>query len=383
MKSLFLFLLLLPPVVMFGQKDSLKKHDKDLSFTGTRINPYSVEYDTSGKIKLSAYIDTYYAFYSDTVGSGGFQKFPTTAPRSDQFGLNIAQVSARYQSDRFRGIATLFWGDCPQSAWSPHLNLIQEANLGFRIAKGLWFDAGFFRTHIGLESIQPRENVTMSFATTTYFEPYYMAGAKLTYELSPTLVVQLNAFNGFNAFAETNSNKAVGVSAAWTPGEHFNLSFSSLASDESADDYPLPQMRLYNNLYMVYKTNRFTLGVEGNFGLQQNTKLSDSSATAMMYSTLIAAKYRVTTHWGVYSRFEFFDDPDEILTGPVYNDNHQLAGMKLIGFTAGTEYKPIPNSYLRIESRVLQAPSDEKIFYYNAQSSNIRWEVICGLGFWF
>jgi hypothetical protein len=357
--------------------------DKDLTFTGTLMTPYQMENDTSGNLFVSGYFDTYYAFYSDTAGSGGYQKFPTAAPRSGQVGINIIQVSAKYQARDFRGTTTLFYGDCPQSAWSTHLNFVQEANLGFRIYKGLWLDAGFFRTHFGLESIQPRENMTIGFATTTYFEPYFLSGVKLTWEINPKIFVQINGFNSFNTFLETNKNKAVGISASWIPNEKLSISYSGITCDESPVGFPRPQQRIYNNLYAVYKTHRMTLGLELNYGSQQNSKIKDSTKTAQMFSSLLALKYRFTSKWGAYVRGEVFEDSDEILTGPIENENHQLIGLNLWGATCGLEYKPIPNSYLRLESRYLEAKSDETIFYYNDASINYRWEIICGLGIWF
>lgn len=366
-----------------GLSQPIKIDTTDLTYTGTRINPYSQEFDSTGKVTISGYIDTYYAYYTDTAGPGGYQKFPTAAPRSNQFGINILQVSAKYQADRLRGVATLFFGDCPQSAWSTHLNMIQEANAGFRIAGKLWLDAGFFRTHIGLESIQPRENITTSFATTTYYEPYFLSGAKLTWQHSEKLILQLNVFNSFNSFIETNANKAVGFSTAYTPNHHWTYSFSTIFCDESQTSAPQRQLRNYNNLVAVYKSHRLTLGLEGNFGWQQHTQLSDSTKTAYMCSSLVTAKYRFTHHWGIYGRAEAFIDPNEILTGPIRNADHSLTGLNIFGFTGGIEYKPIPNAYMRAEYRFLQTEASERIFYYHSQSVNYRNELIVSLGVWF
>lgn len=68
---------------------------------------------------------------------------------------------------------------------------------------------------------------------------------------------------------------------------------------------------------------------------------------------------------------------------PVHNANHQLVGLEIQGFTAGFEYKPISNSFVRIESRYLHLHNNENIFYYNNQSTNIRWEFIVSTGIWF
>lgn len=381
MKRLFVVLAISYTGFSFGQ--IIKKDSTDLTFTGTRINPYQLEYDSTGNFTLSGYIDVYGAHYTDDHGVSGFSKFPTSSPRNNQFGLNIAQLSAKYESRDFHGTTTLFYGDIPASAWSTDFNMIQEANLGFRVWKKLWLDAGLFRTHIGLESIQPRENMTMSFATTTYFEPYFMSGGKLTWVQSKKWSFQLNAFNGFNTFVETNQNKALGASVSYSPTEHFTTTFSTLACDESPDGFNRDQTRLYNNLIGIYKSNRLTIGYEYNYGMQTHSKLSDSTATAQMMSLLGAVKYRLTTKWAAYGRYEHFQDPEEILTGPIENSDHQLIGLQMDGLTVGFEYKPIPNGYFRLESRYLKAPENEKIFLYQNNAVSKRIEVLAGLGLWF
>ncbi len=360
----------------------IKTDTTDLTFTGTKVNPYSQEFDTTGKIVFSGYCDTYFSSYTDT-SNNGFQKFPTASPRNNQFGLNILQFSAKYQSERFRGVATIFYGDIPKSAWSSYLNFVQEANMGFKLSKRAWLDAGYFRTHIGLESIQPRENVALSFATTSYFEPYYMSGAKLTFEQSEKWTFQLNAFNGFSTFEETNNKKAYGFSTVFTPSKKLNVTLSTLLTDESPKYYPKHQLRSYTDLIAVYKTNRLTLGGEFNFGYQVNSGLKDSTKSATMFSSLLAAKYRITEKYASYIRGEYFYDPNEILTGKVLNDQNQYVGLEIGGLTFGFEYKPIPNSYFRIEGRILKtSKSNEVIFENNGMSSNKRGEILVGLGVW-
>lgn len=358
------------------------KDTTDLTFTGTKVNPYMQEFDSTGRITISGYIDTYYAVYSDTLGPGGYAKFPTSSPRHNQFSLNIIQVSAKYQSDRMRGVATLFYGDIPQSAWSTHLNLIQEANAGFKIYKKLWLDAGFFRTHIGLESIQPRENITTSIAMTTYFEPYFLSGAKLTWQQSEKWTFQLNAFNGFSTFIETNKNKAVGASASYT-GKRWSHALNTIVCDEYPNGTPQQHYRQYTNYIGIFKSNHIILGLEGNFGYQQNSKLSNPNQTAYIVSGIVALKYRFHHKYAVYGRLEALSDPDEILTGPIVNENHSLTGLQLLGGTLGFEYKPIPNAFFRIEGRAIDARNNERIFYYNGASQHVRFEGIASIGLWF
>ena len=388
--SFFLFPFLLFPFLVFPlfsvgqlQKEFINRDTPDLTFTGTKINPYEVEYDTTAKLTFSGYFDTYYAYYTDSIKPNGFCKFPTTAPRHNQVGINIIQLSAKYESTNFRGVATVFGGDCPQSSWSSHLNFIQEANAGFRIVKKLWVDAGFFRTHFGLESIQPRENVTMSTSIVNCFEPYFLSGLKLTWQQSSKFLVQLHAFNSFNQYIETNKNKALGFSVVYSPTSKITATLSSIVSDESPDNQNYNQTYCYNDFLLTYKSNKWILGFEANYGLRTNSVLSDSTKSAFVFSNLLLAKYRITTQWALYSRGEIFSDPNEILTGKIVDQNNQLIGLDMVGGTFGVEYKPIPNSFFRIDSRYLQSKKSESIFYYNDASQNYRLEFIVGLGLWF
>lgn len=360
-----------------GHKDTT-----DLTFSGTKINPYQQEFDSTGKWQVNGYVDAYYSHYSDSSNGNGFQKFPTISPRNQQFGLNMIQLSAKYNSAKFRSTITLFGGDCPKAAWSNDYNYIQEANLGFNLYKKLWLDMGFFRTHIGLESIQPRENITMSLATTTYFEPYYLSGAKLTWQQSDRLTLQLNVFNSFNQFVETNKNKAVGFSMNYLASKKLSFTYSNMLCDESSLISMIKQTRFYNNFCLTYKSNKWVLGLEANYGLQTHSCLSDPRQTAMMFSSLIAGKYRITPQLATYMRGEVFHDPNEILTGPVLNENHAIVGLEIAGLTAGFEFKPIPNSFVRVECRAL-SNYNQHIFQYQQMASKVRTEMNFGMGVWF
>ena len=58
--------------------------------------------DSASVIKVSGYVDAFYAYYTDSAGTGNFQKFPSVSPRSEQFGLHTAMVSAQYAGEKIR-----------------------------------------------------------------------------------------------------------------------------------------------------------------------------------------------------------------------------------------------------------------------------------------
>ncbi len=367
----------------FSQEDTLIKRkkllittDKDttLEFTGTRISEREVDSEI-GKLEIGGYVSTYYSHYSDEITANDFVQFPTMAARNNQFGLNMVQLSMNYASKTLRGNINLHYGDIPQSVWPQPFNAIQNAHIGLKLIKKLWLDAGFFKSHIGLESIQPRENITSSMAVVSFHEPYYLSGAKLTYEVTSKLSLQLNAFNSFNGFVENNKNKAVGFSALYDLNDKISITYNILTCDETPDNFNNNHQRIYQDLYATFKFKKLSFGVELNYGTQNNTLLSDTSKQAVMYSGLIVAKYQFLRKLAAYGRGEYFSDPNRILTGSLAIGNY------IYGGTFGFEYKPLKNVSLSCEGRILE--SDNLIFKTKGYYLNQRSEIIGCLDIWF
>lgn len=382
-RALYFTLFYLAFFLIKAQSDSTakqKKHklvlgvDTNLIFSGTRIIS-KTDTNEIHKIELSGYVSSYYAHYSDEIEKNGFVQFPTMAPRNNQFGLNIAQIGMEYLDKNVRGNIILQYGDIPETNWPKPFTLIQEAHAGVRLIKNLWLDAGFFKTHIGLESIQPRENITSSMSVVNYYEPYYFSGAKLTYQLNSKLSLQLNAFNGYNIYVETNKNKVLGFSALYDLNKHVSLTYNLLSCDETPDLVKVKHQRFYHNFYGTIKYQKLSLGIELNYGTQKNSLLTDTTKTASMNSALIVLKYQVLKKIGVYGRAEYFSDKNKILT------NGLNLGKFIYGETFGVEFKPYKNVALSLESRVLKC--DAFIFKEKNYLTNQRQEIIFCLDTWF
>ena len=366
----------------FSQTDTVKNHkpkiifgsDSNIVFSGTRIISKT---DTTSihKIELSGYLSTYYADYSDEKTINGLVQFPTMAARNKQFGLNIAQIGLEYHNQNIRSNITLHYGDIPESNWPKPFTLIQEAHAGIKLIKNLWLDAGFFKSHIGLESIQPRENVTSSMSVIDYYEPYFFSGATLTYQFNSKLSVQLNAFNGYNTYVETNKNKAIGVSAIYDVNDDISITYNMLSCDETNDNIKTNHQRFYHNLYATFKLNKLSIGVEANYGTQKNSLLTDTTKTASMNSALVVLKYQALKKIGIYSRGEYFSDKNMILT------NNFNIGSYIYGVTGGIEFKPSKTVALSAEYRLLE--SENLIFKTNGYLTNQRNEFIFCLDVWF
>lgn len=368
---------------LLAQNDSLKKKMQiviggesagDLQLKGTQITD-KIDSLLHPRLRLGGYVSTYFAHYDDDIENNDFVQFATLAPRKDQFSLNMAALTMDYTSAELRGKITLHYGDIPESTWPATFNLIQEANAGFKIFKNLWFDAGFFKSHIGLESFQPRENITCSMSIPNFHLPYYLSGAKLSYHLSPKLTLQASAFNGYNVYVDNNKNKALGISANFDPNKHISLTYNFFTCDETPDAVKTKHQIYLNNLYATFLYSNLTLGVDLNYGFKQNSLKTDSSQTATMHAATFVGKYAFSKKISAYGRLEYFSDPNQTLTGRLDLGNY------IQGLTAGVELKPYPNMAFSGEWRILE--SDHLIFRQGNKTLNRRNEFIVCLDLWF
>ena len=335
--------------------------------------------DTFATYSIAAYADVYYAAYTDSVGNGNFQKFPTVSPRNNSVGLNVAQVSTRYDGEKVRGMVTLHFGDIPKSTWSGTFNPVQEAHLGFRICKTLWVDAGFFRTHFGTEFLLPVENITSSVAVPTYYEPYYESGIKLNYDPSAKLEINLFLLNGYGIYEDFNKRKSLGMGITYVINDKAGIGYTNYLGDDSPDS-SIDQVRFAQNLFFNYVGRKVKLQLGADYFIQGHSNVLNNKYSATAYSALVTIAYQASTVVSVYGRGEVFSDPDGFLSGVITDANNDLTGYKLWGGTAGFEIKPTDNAYIRVEARRLQMNNEQEIFRTGGQNVSYRYDLMVNAG---
>ena len=381
-KYTVLFHFILFSHLLFSQLDSSKKHSIQIQLkndSSVLFQNKKLEHDNSlneSKLEIGAYVSTYAAFYTED-NSTEFVKHATMAARNNQFGLNMVMISLGYKSKKIRSNVTIHYGDIAESTWPSKFNMVQEANAGVELVKGLWLDAGVFRSHIGLESTQPRENITSSMSLANVYEPYFFSGAKLTYHINSKINIQINSFNSFNSIIETNKNKLFGSSIVFAPNENLTLTYNFINGDDTHDSIKLKRQRYYHNFYGTYQKNKTSIGLEINYGLQNNTKQINETTigVANMNSSLFLVKHQTFKKIGFYMRGEWFSDEYEILS---LGSN---MGKYTWGATGGIEFKPLKNIAISLEARQLN--SEKANFYYNGINNSQRNEFIFCLDTWF
>lgn len=322
------------------------------------------------KFKFSTYVDAYYAFDSDKDKT--LRQLSSISPFRDEFRVNIAQLSLKYDDENIRGTFTMHFGDIPKVNWPSNDEFIQEANVGFSPYKNLWIDAGYFPTHIGCEGL-PKDNFFSSFSLQSYYEPFFQSGVKISYDFSDKFTACLHILNGYNVLEDNNKNKSAGMQLVYSPKENLKITYNNIIGNEQPRGTE-GKTRFLNNVYLNYTACQKLEMIAGlDFGLQDKSKLSDSS-TAYVYAAMASLRYHILPKFSASVRGEYYQDLDGVLSGIVANN----LGAKGNGISLGVEYNPVENSYVRLEGRYLRLDANEKIFFDN---NNQRTEVIMSFGF--
>jgi len=341
-------------------------------------NSKAQKIDTISTLSVTAYIDAYYAHYTDSVGPGNFQKFPDASPRNNAPSLNIASLAMQYNSDKVRAAFVLNYGDIATAVFPHPYNNILEAHVGFKVYSKLWIDAGFFRPHFGTEYILPVENIATSVAVATVYEPSYESGIKFNFDPTSKLEINLFLLNGYNVYVNNKDQLAFGAGITYQLGAHGNIGYTNYIGPPN--NKPAANLRIDQNIFYNYQIKKIRIQVGGDYCTQQNSDIATQSKTAGLYSALATIKYQWTKKFGIYCRGELFQDPDGFMSGVITDVAGNKTGYKLWGATAGIEIKPTPESYVRLENRYIQMDKDQLIFINDGYVQNARYEVMVNAG---
>lgn len=333
------------------------------------------------KLNLDLYLDSYYAWYSDSASSQNFQPYTTTSARNNAFSLNVAQATLDYQEDKLQGKVTLQYGDIPNTIWNEDFRFLQEAYVGTKITEGLWLNAGLFTTHIGQEAFLPKDNFLSATTVIAFNEPFYQSGLELSYQGLDKWIFELHLLNGLNRFQDNNESKSYGVLINFEPSEKLSFTYTNhLGYEENQGERR--RFLNFHNFSTKINLNKFKIIFASDFATQSNSQINNAEESATMYNALLTLHYAFSDKFALTARGEIYEDSDGFISGTFLDSEGNPTGMTLSGFTLGTEYKPQKNAYLRAEVGLIQLGEKEELFYYDNQKTNQRWNILLTAGFY-
>ncbi|NQV51631.1 MAG: outer membrane beta-barrel protein [Flavobacteriales bacterium] len=363
------------------------------------------EADTSS-VTIGAYADGYYAYYNNAQNVA-IQQHNSIGAYHNNLGLNTAQITSSFLTKHFRGTITIHHGDIAEIAWGDKYREVQEGNIGVQITDGLWLDGGYFKTHVGTESFLPKDNLMSIITLGTFYGPFYQSGLRLSYDKGP-MHYEAHLINGYNLHVDNNPEKSVGLLVSYAMSDENSVTYSTLYGSEQTGALDNDNL-WYQNIYFNHSGEKLEVQAGLDVAFASRGTQSLKAGGKPLVTGLITAKYHVSDAFAVSARGEYFSDPSNINSFafvPYYDASIDSSavfqrgginpGLNVFGVTAGLEYSPLSNGYLRLEARYLNDMNGDAgigvkddLSGFNAAVVGFnphvteRWEVVVTAGFYF
>lgn len=184
--------------------------------------------DPIGKFTVGGYVETFYQWNFNRPGNGisNYRGYDT---RHNSITIQNAVVDVGFRARDLLARVALQVGHAPANIYQDEpraggsdgaassddqlWRFLQRASLGWQATEWLLLEAGIFPAVTGVESLAVKENWNWSRSTVSVRLPTYMAGARATANLSPSVDVFLIVSNGWNSIVDNNDEKSgiVGV----------------------------------------------------------------------------------------------------------------------------------------------------------------------------
>lgn len=304
-------------------------------------------------LTFGAFVDTYYSTSAYRPQTRDRQ-FLTQVARDREFNINLAHIEAVIDDTQVRGRLALQFGTSVNANYQneptgeKYSNQIstrnlQEAYAGYRLLPRLWLDMGIFYGHIGFENWVSHNNWNYTRALNLDNVPYYATGARLSYDATEKLKLQLHVLNGWQVITSTNRDKSLGTQIAYELHTKFRIVHNSFAGNVAPDD-STTQYRFYSNLILEFVPfEKLAFALSSDVGTQKNPH---DNGYRNWYTGAIYMRWLMTQNFSGAIRLEYFLDRDQVMI----NTGTQN-GFRVAGITTNFDYRYAEIYRLRFEYR--------------------------------
>jgi len=359
----------------FAQIDSLVKP----GIVDPEPKPVLTEEAEKPTITYGAFVDAYYTYAFNDPATKNVD-YAYNHSRHNELNVNLALFTAKFSASRLRGNLGLQAGTYAQFNYAAESTVMQhvyDANVGVRLAKKLWLDAGIFgSSHIGFESAISKDNWTLTRSMCAENTPYYASGAELNYEPSEKFLLSILVMNGWQNINDNNSNKAVGYQLTWKPNSKFGFNTSSFFGEPYNAPDSMTLFRYFNHAYIYFHPNEFfSFALMGDIALQQTKK--DSTFNGMYVNPTFLFRIIPSKKWAFCYRAEYYDDGDQLM----FTATPGGLKFRTFGTSLNIDYTGINNVMLRLEGKYFMA--DDNVFTTRTGLSNSSAIITASIAWWF
>jgi hypothetical protein len=315
-------------------------------------------------LTLSGYVEAYYTHdFTSPKTSQERPSFLYNHKRNREVNINVAFLKAAYAGDRVRGNLAIQVGNYAQYNYAAEQDLVKnifEANAGVKLSKSrdLWLDAGLFASHIGFESAISKDCWTLTRSLLAENSPYYLSGAKLTYNTGNGKWTVLGMVtNGWQRVKKLDgySGPSFSTQVQYRPSSNLTLNWSSFIGADRPDS--LQQGRFFNNFYaIVNPQGRFGVILGFDIGTDRKPVIRagsdqrvDGGGNYVWYSPVAIARYKTSDKSYINGRIEYYDDKNAVVIAAGVPG---IPGFQTTGYSLGYDYAILPNALFRVEGKL-------------------------------
>lgn len=303
------------------------------------------------KTQLNGYADVYYS-YDFNAKNSEKPYFIYSHKRHNDFSINNLVLFYSATASNYRGNIALQTGTFVQYNYASEPELLKHiylANVGVRVYKNWWAEAGVFSSHIGMESALSRDNINLTRSLIAESSPYYETGARLNYEGNDKIYFSFLVLNGWQNIRDLNSNKALGTQLQFKPNSKWIFNSSTFWGNELPDN--TPRYRFFHDFFVNYNSGKkWVFAGAFDFGIQE--KLVSKGFNNWTGGAL-QAQFKMQEKVVLNGRFEFYRDKANLIITPPFNFSN---GFKTTGASAGVDILPSDRVMWRNEIRVFKSP---------------------------
>lgn len=311
------------------------------------------------KLAISGFADVYCVYDFNQPQDIERQPFLFNHNRHNEINLNLGVIKLSLEQAKYRANLALLTGTYANDNYVAEPGLLKsifEANIGLSLNKknNLWLDAGIFSSHIGFESAISMDNWTLTRSLMAESSPYFLSGAKLTYNPNSKWEIAGLIVNGWQRIQrlQGNSLPSFGTQVKFSPTDDVTVNWSSFLGTDDPDT--TRRMRYFNNFYGQFQvTKKVGLIMGFDIGIQQKNK--GNSSCDYWFSPVIIGQYTINKTWKTAIRIEYYQDE----TGVIIPTNTRN-GFKTSGLSLNIDYSPTKKISCRLEGRWLN--SKDNIF---------------------
>lgn len=253
-----------------------------------------------------------------------------------------------------------------------------EANVGFKLWKkrNIWLDAGILGSPFTNENPYSQEHLTLTRTLAAEYVPYYLAGARASWQVDRRWKVCLFLLNGWQQIHDLNKQKSLATQVEFKPNEKDLLNWNTYIGKEGIPGQANYGMRYFSD---VFWTHGFSDKVSWASCVYAGIQKNSLKGECFWWQANSAIRFSTKRFGSISARGEYFYDPKNAVVAPEISGT----GFQCFTFSLGYGYHILKTMLFRIEYKELI--STRKPIYFT--SSNIPENKLglfaVALTFWF